>query len=159
MKRCSTSLIIACMHAESLQSCLTLCDPMGCSPPGSPVHGILQARTLEWVAISFSIVWKVIKPRSKLRKKKKTNPKKTRTTSITPFWASIPMLVPRVGRIPWQPNGTSLLQIKLVLTLGDSHPLFTRWSLIIREMQIETAVRYHLTTECPSSKKSTNNKC
>ena len=36
------------------QSCLTLCDPMDCSPLGSPVHGILQAGTLEWVAISFS---------------------------------------------------------------------------------------------------------
>ena len=36
------------------QSCLTLCDPMDCSPPGSAVHGILQARILEWVAISFS---------------------------------------------------------------------------------------------------------
>ena len=40
--------------AASLQSCPTLCNPMDCSPPGSPVHGILQARTLEWVAISFS---------------------------------------------------------------------------------------------------------
>ena len=36
------------------QSCLTLCDPMDCSPPGSSIHGILQARILEWVAISFS---------------------------------------------------------------------------------------------------------
>ena len=36
------------------QSCLTLCDPMDCSPPGSSVHGILQARILEWVAILFS---------------------------------------------------------------------------------------------------------
>ena len=40
--------------AASLQSCPTLCDPMDCSPPGSPLPGILQARTLEWVAISFS---------------------------------------------------------------------------------------------------------
>ena len=40
--------------AQSLQSCRTLCDPLDCSPPGSSVHGILQARTLEWVAISFS---------------------------------------------------------------------------------------------------------
>ena len=40
--------------AKSLQSCPTLCDPMDCSPPGSPVHGILQARTMEWVAISSS---------------------------------------------------------------------------------------------------------
>ena len=39
-----------CMHA---QSCLTLCDPTDCSPPGPSVHGIFQARTLEWVAISF----------------------------------------------------------------------------------------------------------
>ena len=44
----------ACMHPKSLQSCLTLCDPVDCSPPGSSVPGILQARTLEWVAISFS---------------------------------------------------------------------------------------------------------
>ena len=39
-----------CVHA---QSCLTVCDPMNCSPRGSPVHGILQARILEWVAISL----------------------------------------------------------------------------------------------------------
>ena len=44
--------------AKSLQSCPTLCDPMDGSPPGSPVPGILQARTLEWVAISFSNAWK-----------------------------------------------------------------------------------------------------
>ena len=40
--------------AKSLQSCLTLCDPMDCSPLGSSVHGIFQARALEWVAIAFS---------------------------------------------------------------------------------------------------------
>ena len=40
--------------AKSLQSCPTLCDPIDGSPPGSPIPGILQARTLEWVAISFS---------------------------------------------------------------------------------------------------------
>ena len=40
--------------AKSLQSCPTLCNPIDSSPPGSPVPGILQARTLEWVAISFS---------------------------------------------------------------------------------------------------------
>ena len=44
----------AAAAAKSLQSCLTLCDPIDCSPPGSPIPGILQARTLEWVAISFS---------------------------------------------------------------------------------------------------------
>ena len=44
----------AAAAAKSLQSCPTLCDPIDGSPPGSPVPGILQARTLEWVAISFS---------------------------------------------------------------------------------------------------------
>ena len=44
--------------AKSLQSCPTLCGPIDGSPPGSPVPGILQARTLEWVAISFSNAWK-----------------------------------------------------------------------------------------------------
>ena len=44
--------------AMLLQSCPTLCDPIDGSPPGSPIPGILQARTLEWVAISFSNAWK-----------------------------------------------------------------------------------------------------
>ena len=44
----------AAASAKSLQSCPTLCDPIDGSPPGSPVLGILQAKTLEWVAISFS---------------------------------------------------------------------------------------------------------
>ena len=48
----------AAAAAKSLQWCPTLCDPIDSSPPGSPVPGILQARTLEWVAISFSNAWK-----------------------------------------------------------------------------------------------------
>ena len=49
---------LAAAAAKSLQSCPTLSDPIDGSPPGSPVPGILQARTLEWVAISFSNAWK-----------------------------------------------------------------------------------------------------
>ena len=52
----SGSLILflaAAATAKSLQSCPTLCDPIDSSPPGSPIPGILQATTLEWVAISF----------------------------------------------------------------------------------------------------------
>ena len=53
--------IHAAAAAKLLQSCPTLCDPIDGSPPGSPIPGILQARTLEWVAISFSnaLKWKV----------------------------------------------------------------------------------------------------
>ena len=50
----AASAMAAAAAAKSLQSCRTLCDPIDGSPPGSPIPGILQARTLEWVAISFS---------------------------------------------------------------------------------------------------------
>ena len=50
--------LAAAATAASLQSCPTLCNPIDGRPPGSPVPGILQARTLEWVAISFSNAWK-----------------------------------------------------------------------------------------------------
>ena len=56
--------------AKSLQSCPILCDPIDGSPPGSPIPRILQARTLEWVAISFSSAWKwkgKVKPLSRVR--------------------------------------------------------------------------------------------
>ena len=51
---CTVFAQIAAAAAKSLQSCLTLCDPIDGSPTGSPVPGILQARIVEWVAISFS---------------------------------------------------------------------------------------------------------
>ena len=54
----SHSWASAAAAAKSLQSCPTLCSPIDGSPPGSPVPGILQARTLEWVAISFPNAWK-----------------------------------------------------------------------------------------------------
>ena len=50
----ATITLYSAAAAKSPQSCPTLCDPIDSSPPGSPVPGILQARTLEWVAISFS---------------------------------------------------------------------------------------------------------
>ena len=54
----SLQMVTAAAAAKSLQSCPTLCDPIDGSPPGSAIPGILQARTLEWVAISFSNAWK-----------------------------------------------------------------------------------------------------
>ena len=73
----STQFWLLCVHVKLLQSCLTLCSPMDCSPPDSSVLGILQARRLEWVAMSstkgysqpidwtwvscvFSIVWQIL---------------------------------------------------------------------------------------------------
>ena len=67
---------VCVLTAKSLQSCPILCDPIDGSPPGSPVHGILQARTLEWVAISFSNAWKW----------------KVKVKSFSPVWPSA---------IPW----------------------------------------------------------
>ena len=64
------SWTVAAAAAKSLQSCPTLCDPIQGSPPGSPVPGILQARALEWVAISFSNAWRwkvKVKPLSRVR--------------------------------------------------------------------------------------------
>ena len=58
LKATMMSLLCYQFAAKSLQSCPTLCDPRDGSPPGSPIPGILQARTLEWVAISFSNAWK-----------------------------------------------------------------------------------------------------
>ena len=55
-QHCNINYAAAAAAAKSLQSCLTLCDPTDSSPPGSPMSGILQAGTLEWVAISFSNV-------------------------------------------------------------------------------------------------------
>ena len=52
--RAHSHILLAATAAKSLQSCPTLCDPIDGSPPGSPVPGILQARTLQWVATSFS---------------------------------------------------------------------------------------------------------
>ena len=56
--------------AKSLQSCPTLCDPIDCSPPGSPIPGILQARVLEWGAIAFSesLCYETTKPTTRKKK-------------------------------------------------------------------------------------------
>ena len=57
-KEIDTQTFVAVAAAKSLQSCPTLCDPIDSTLSGSPVPGILQARTLEWVAVSFSNAWK-----------------------------------------------------------------------------------------------------
>ena len=91
--------------AKSLQSCPTLCDPIDCSLPDSPVSGILQARTLEWVAISFSNGWKwKVKVKSLSRVRLFTTPwtaayqtPSSMGFSRQEYWSGLPLPSPRVN--------------------------------------------------------------
>ena len=96
--------IFAAAAAKSLQSCLTLCDPTDGGPPGYPVPGILQARTLEWVAISFSSAWKwEVKVKSLSSVRLFTTPW-TATYQAPPsmgfsrqkYWSGVPSLSPTI---------------------------------------------------------------
>ena len=86
-----------CIHAKSLQSCPTLCDPMDCSPPGSSIPGILQARILEWVAMPSS-----------------------RGSSRPRDWTeSLCLLHWRAGSLPLAPPGKPKLPNTLSLNMWD----------------------------------------
>jgi len=92
----------AAAAAKSLQSCPTLCDPIDGSPPGSPISGILQARTLEWVAISFSNAWKwKVKGKSLSRVRLLVTPWTTAYQAPPPmgfsrqeYWSGVPLPSP-----------------------------------------------------------------
>ena len=93
----------AAAAAKSLQSCPTLCNPIDGSPPGAPVLGILQARTLEWAAISFSNAWKwKVKVKSLSRVRLSATPW-TAAYQIPPsmgfsrqeYWSGVPLPFPR----------------------------------------------------------------
>ena len=94
----------AAAAAKSLQSCPTLCDPIDGSPPGSPVPGILQARTLQWVAISFSNAWKwKLKGKSLSRVQLLATPWTTAYQaplsmgfSRQEYWSGVPLLSPHM---------------------------------------------------------------
>ena len=107
-----TTLGAAAAAAKSLQSCPTLCDPIGCSPPGSPVPGILQARIVERVAISFSNAWKwKVKVKSLSRVWLFVTPW-TAAFQAPPFmgfsrqeyWSGVPSLSPILGARLTQPE-------------------------------------------------------
>ena len=102
----TVSLVFAAAAAKSLQSCPTLCDPTDGSPPGSPVPGILQARILEWVDISFSNAWRW----------------KVKVKSLSPvrLWATHGLQPTRL-LCPWDFPGKST-------GVGCHHPLF-HWYL------------------------------
>ena len=98
---CKFLLLTAAAAAKSLQSCLTLCDPIDCSPPGSAIPGILRARTLEWVAVSFSNAWKwKVKEKSLSRVRLLVTPwtgayqaPPSMGFSRQEYWSGVPLLV------------------------------------------------------------------
>ena len=101
-QRTLTWNVFATAAAKSLQSCPTLCDPIDGSPPGSGVPGILQARTLEWVVISFSNAWKwKVKVKSLSRVQLLATPR-TAAYQAPPsmgfsrqeYWSGVPLLSP-----------------------------------------------------------------
>ena len=86
----------AAATAKSLQSCLTLCDSIDGSPPGSTVPGILQARTLEWVAISFSNAWKWKVKVKSLSRVRPSRPHRLQPTRLLcpwdlEYWSGLPL--------------------------------------------------------------------
>ena len=105
--------------AKSLQLCPTLCDPIDGSPPGSPVPGILQARTLEWGAISFSSAWKwIVKGKSLSRVRLLATPWTTAYQALPSmgfsrqeYWSGVPLPSPLQAYRRWQ-----LLQCHCSLT-------------------------------------------
>ena len=84
-------IFTAAAAAKSLQSCLTLCDPIGVSPPGSPIPGILKARTLEWLAISLSNAWKW-KVKVKSLSRVQLNNKKIHNFDYTSFCSCVTVI-------------------------------------------------------------------
>ena len=161
--------------AKLLQLCLTLWDPIDSSPPGSPVSGILQARTLEWVAISFSSAWKW-KVKVKLLScvwllatpwTAAYQAPPSMGFSRQEYWSGVPLPSPWEG-----PSIQHMLKKKKILTtqqqkdnpikiwkkdlvehlpkdgiqMASNRVKRCSTSLVIREMQIKTTVRYYFTS-------------
>ena len=124
------SFMFGVAAAKSLQSCPTLCNPIDGSPPGSPVPGILQARTLEWVATSLLQCMKV---------KSESEVAQSCPTPSDPMDCSL--------------SGSSIHGVFQARVLEWGAIAFS--TLITRETQIKTTMRYHLTPV----KKTKNNKC
>ena len=122
----------AICYARSLQSCPTLCDPVDGSPPGSPVPGILQARTLEWVAISFSNAWKW-----KVKAKLLSHVRPSATPS-DPMDCSLP--------------GSSILGIFQARVLELGAIAFSDWA--IREAQNSIGILNEMTLTFPANAKN-----
>jgi len=108
--KCQLKCYFLAAAAKSRRSCPTLCDPIDGSPPGSPVPGILQARTLKWVAISFSNAWKwEVKVKSLSRVRLLATPR-TAAYQAPPsmgfsrqeYWSRVPLPSPEVSYLTFQ---------------------------------------------------------
>ena len=117
----------AAAAAKSLQSCLTLCDPIGGSPPGSVIPGILQARTLEWAAISFSNAgkWKVKWSCSVVSDfaipwtaAHQASP--SMGFSRQEYWSGVPLISPRVMEIKAKINKWDLIKLQSSCTTKEA---------------------------------------
>ena len=126
----------AAAAATSIQSCPTLRDPIDGSPPGSPVLGILQARTLEWVAVSFSNAWKwKVKGKSFIRVPLFATPW-TAAYQVPPsmgfsrqeFWSGVPLPSP-IYRVKYFKSSSATVVLSPILpqfwfTIGNQFQLF-----------------------------------
>ena len=125
---CKELDIAAAAAAKSPQSCPTLCDPIDGSPPGSPVPGILQARTLEWVAISFSNAWKW----------RVTVKSLSRVWLLATPWTAAYQAPPSMGEFPGKSTGVGCywtIKQRAVSVGGEENmnkngcPPYTEWNL------------------------------
>ena len=147
----------AAAAAKSLQSYPTLRDPIDGSPPGSPVPGILQARTLEWVAISFSNAWKwKVKVKSLSRDQLLATPwtaayqaALSMGFSRQEYWSGVPLPSPQLtrgaiisGKCPgdWQQRGTCSLRLSPLRVERHSHTLPAPLEIYMLKHQYDTSV-------------------
>ena len=125
-------LISAVAAAKSLQSRPTLCDPIDSSPPGSSVPGVLQARTLEWAAISFSNAWKwKVKVKSLSRVQLFSTPwtaayqaPPSMGFSRQEYWSGVPLPSPIWSLFGIFPDIFILLIASLIFLWSESIPLY-----------------------------------
>ena len=133
----------AAAAAKSLQSCPTLCDPIDGSPPGSPIPGILQARTLEWVAISFSNAWKwKAKVKSLSRVQLFTTPwtpPPSTGFSRQEYWSGVPL--PYVYGLLIIRHCWGELKMETLLMVADQTKGLTSWRCLVQRKRQLSLVR------------------
>ena len=120
--------LVVAAAAKSLQSCPTVCDPIDGCPPGSPIPGLLHARTLDWVAISFSNAWKWKVKVKLLSRVRLFTTAWTAAHQAPPsmgfskqeYWSGVPLPSPWATRVGPKSNGTDVL-IKGVNLDLDTH--------------------------------------